>query len=255
MTPNIGAKWFLVVRHGSHGDVHGPHRRLASPVSAMLAYRVYPHLPGAPLGAPGHPLHLGAAGHGRLDNPEHYRIWYLALEPTGAVAEAFGDLDQWDAEMFRFPSIPGSRRALATYLLDDDIPLLDLDDARNLYARGLRPTQVIERNRPATQAWALSVYNERNDRGGRTWQGIKWWSYHQPHWRIIGYWGDKTPNLLAVEELSLANPALTDAATALKRRRGSCEPLEHASLSAPFWNQPSHALPEPRKQQHVGRAP
>src|ERR1700678_4301144 len=107
----------------------------------MLAYRVYPHSPDAAPGAPGHPLHRGVSGRGRLDNPAHYRIWYLALEPSGAIAETFGDLGQWDAEMFSFPAMPGGRRVLATYRLDDNIALLDLDDARNLHSRGLRPTQ------------------------------------------------------------------------------------------------------------------
>jgi len=186
-------------------------------------------------------LYLYTQGRGRLDNPGHYRIWYLALEPAGAVAEAFGDLDPWDAEMFRFPFIPGSRCALATHIVNDDIALLDLDDARNLYTRGLRPTQVIERNRAATQAWALSVYNERNDRGARTWQGIKWWSYHRPQWRIIGYWGENTPHLLATEELSLTNPAVTDAATSLRRLRDTCAPPESTSRGQPFRPQPSHS--------------
>jgi len=162
-------------------------------------------------------MYINTQGRGRLDNPGHYRIWYLALEPTGAIAETFGDLDQWNPEMFEDREIPASRRALAIYHLPDDMPLLDLDDARNLYTRGLRPTQIIERNRAATQAWALTVYNERNDRGARIWQGIKWWSFHRPQWRIIGYWGDSDPHLLKIEELALATPAVADASTALKQ--------------------------------------
>lgn len=134
--------------------------------------------------------------------------------------------------MFRCPSIPGSRQALATFHLDDDTPLLDLDDARNLYSRGLRSTQVIERNRTATQAWALSVYNERNDRGMRAWQGIRWWSYHQPQWRIIGYWGDNAPRPLATEELIMTSPAVSDAATTLRRHRGSGPVLQLPPRSA-----------------------
>src|SRR5450755_4328624 len=171
----------------------------------MLAYRVFPHLPEATWGAAGHAMHADRQGSGRLDNPGHYRIWYLTLEPGGAVAETFGDIGEWDSGMFEFPPIPGSRRALATYLLDDNIPLLNLDDAWNLYTRGLRPTQIIARNRAATQAWALNVYNERNGRGTRTWHGITWWSYHRPQWRILGYWGDTTPQLLDVQELTLTS--------------------------------------------------
>ncbi len=184
----------------------------------MLVYRIYPHLPGAPPDAAGHPMYVSTQGAGRLDNPGHYRIWYLALEPAGAVAEAFGDLNEWNTEMFAFPSLPESRLTLATYHLQDDIPLLDLDDARNLYVRGLRPTQIIERNRTATQAWALGIYSERNDRGARIWHGVRWWSYHRPQWRIVGYWGDDSPRVLQIEELTVATPAVTDAATSLKRR-------------------------------------
>src|SRR6266487_2358201 len=165
-----------------------------------------------------------------------------ASVPNSAIARNRGaparrnpaaKVDPWHAGMFSLPAIPDGRWALATYFLDDDLPLLHLDDARNLYARGLRPTQVIERNRAATQAWALSVYEERDDQGIRKWQGIKWWSYHRPHWRIIGYWGNQIPHLLAIEGLSLASPAVADAAISLRRYRKS-----YATL-------PVHRIPLP----------
>ena len=187
--------------------------------AAMLVYRVFPYLPQAASGETGHATHDHAQGTGRLDNPNHYRIWYLAVEPAGAIAEAFGDLDEWGSAMFECPMIPGSRRAMETYLLSDCTPLLDLDDSRNLLTRGLRPTQVIERNRAATQNWALTVFNERNDRHERIWQGVRWWSYYRPQWRIIGYWGKTAPQLLTVEELALTNPAVVDASTSLGRSR------------------------------------
>jgi len=193
------------------------------PSASMRVYRVFPHLPGATPGSPGHPLSAGEQGPGRLDNPGSYRIWYLALEPEAAIAEAFGDLGSWEEKLSSTP-IPGSYWALATYQLDDDIPLLDLDDARNLQARGLRPTQVIERNRAATQSWALSVYNERNDRGARVWQGVRWWSYQRPQWRIIGYWGDRSPQLLAVDELAATHPAVLQAAIGLRFPRSAASP-------------------------------
>jgi len=182
----------------------------------MLVYRVFPHLLQARYTEPGHPLHLHAQGTGRLDNPGHYRIWYLALEPAGAVAEVFGDRDIWDSAMFEYKPIVGSRYALATYFLADDTPLLDLDDPRNLLTRGLRPTQVIERNRAATQSWALNVFNERNDSGARIWQGVRWWSYYRPQWRIIGYWGDDSPDMLNIDQLSLASPPAIDALASLR---------------------------------------
>jgi hypothetical protein len=170
-------------------------------------------------------MHVNRQGPGRLDNPAHYKIWYLSLEPAGAIAETFGDLDEWDSGMFDYPLISGSRRALATYHLSDETPLLDLDDSRNLLIRGLRPTQVIERNRSATQNWALRVFNERNDSGMRIWYGVRWWSYHRPQWRVIGYWGDEPPELLGVDELALTSPAVIDAASSLRRSRKSAESL------------------------------
>jgi hypothetical protein len=187
----------------------------------MLVYRVFPYLEQARDGNAGHAMHVNSPGSGRLDNPGHYRIWYLALEQAGAIAETFGDLDEWGAEMFEYGHIPGSRRAMATYFLDDGTRLLDLDDSRNLLSRGLRPTQVIERNRAATQDWALTIFDERNDRGDRIWQGVRWWSYYRPQWRILGYWGARLPELLGVEELSMLSPAVIDAAASLRRPRRS----------------------------------
>ena len=108
--------------------------------------------------------------------------------------------------MFAAPYLPGATRALATYEIADDTPLLELDDARNLLARGLRPIQVIERNRPATQAWALNVYDERKpDTGARLWAEVRWWSYHRPQWRVMGIWG-VTPPSVRVDALNLTPP-------------------------------------------------
>ncbi len=96
----------------------------------MLLYRVFPYLPTALSHEPGHPsyIHKPQGAH-RLDNPGHYTVSYFALEPSGAAGETFRDLDEWSDAMFVFPSLPGSRRALATYRVDDATPLLDLDDA------------------------------------------------------------------------------------------------------------------------------
>lgn len=184
----------------------------------MLVYRVFPYIPGATAGCAGHATYLHRPqGSGRLDNPKNYTVWYLACEPSGAIGETFGDLDEWSDTMFVFPKLSGSRRALATYSLPDDLALLDMDDARNLLDRGLRPTQVIERNRSATQAWALRIYNECNDRGDSLWQGVRWWSYHRPQWRILGYWGAPAPFLVDVEPLDTKHRALVDAASTLRR--------------------------------------
>jgi hypothetical protein len=183
----------------------------------VLVYRVLPYLDSADRGEPGHPDYLSPdQGKGRLDNPDRYRCWYLAFEASTAVGEVFADLVHWREEMFPFPALDGARRALGTYEVPDGVPLLDLDDARNLLDRGLRPTQVIERNRPATQAWALRVFEETDHDGASRWSGVRWWSFHRPQWRVLGLWGHD-PRCVQVERLDLGHPTVVDAADALAK--------------------------------------
>lgn len=186
----------------------------------MLAYRIFPYLSSARAGQPGHPLYLHKPqGRGRLDNPGAYDLWYLALNPSGAVAEVFGDHRTWTADMFDAPFVPGSRRALATFEVPDGLGLLDLDSAQNLLDLGIRPTEVVGRNRPASQAWALRVFNQRDTAGQRKWAGVKWWSFHRPHWSVLGIWetpGNPAPlTLKSVDPLDLGNIHVQDAATSL----------------------------------------
>lgn len=182
----------------------------------MLLYRVFPHLPSAAAGMPGHAYYLHpSSGAGRLDNPSRYSVWYLSHDACGAIGEVFGNQEAWSDAMFSFPKLPGSRRALATFTLPDDLPVLDLDDAQTLLDRGLRPTQVVSRNRSATQTWALRVYEERDDRGQQKWHGVKWWSFHRPQWRLMGYWGPMQPRIVDVEPLDTKHYAVLDAANTL----------------------------------------
>lgn len=183
----------------------------------MLLFRVFPYLAGAHVGEPGHPQYLHPAqGAGRLDNPREYQCWYLSAEASGAAGEVFGDLARWSDGMFGFPALPGARRTLGTYEIPDDTPLVDLDDAQNLLDRGLRPTQVIGSNRPVTQAWALRIFNERAHGGTRKWNGVRWWSYHRPQWRIFGLW-EIEPRCVDTGALDVGHPAIVDAARTLVR--------------------------------------
>ncbi len=186
----------------------------------MLAYRIFPYLPHAKHGEPGHPQYLHKPqGRGRLDNPGHYDLWYLALSPAGAAAEVFGDLRRWSEDMFEVPYLPRGRRALATFEIPDGISLLDLDNPQNLVDLSIRPTEVVGRNRAASQSWALRVFNQRNSAGERTWEGVKWWSFHRPHWEVLGIWesaGERAPiELLGVERLELSNVHVQDALKSL----------------------------------------
>ena len=84
--------------------------------------------------------------------------------------------------------------------------------------RGLRPTQVIERNRSVTQSWALKIFQERTTAGDRKWYGVRWWSFQRPQWRVYGLW-EVTPDCVEVQPLTLTHPAVADSAAALARPR------------------------------------
>ncbi|MFZ0216465.1 MAG: RES family NAD+ phosphorylase [Candidatus Dormiibacterota bacterium] len=178
----------------------------------MLVYRVFPYLAEARPGEPGHPDYVHPEqGSGRLDNPDLYLVRYLTTEPSAAIGETFAHLTYWNRAMLRFPGLPGARRVLGVYSLDEEaVPLLNLDDARVLLERNLRPTQVIERNRPATQAWARRIYEEQS------WDGVRWWSYHRPQSTILGVWREGAIHSERTEDL-WEHPAFADAARALAK--------------------------------------
>jgi len=183
----------------------------------VLVYRVFPHLPSARAGQPGHPLyeHRPQRG-GRVDHPDYY-VWYLARQPEGAVGESFGNLAVWDVSLFEVPFLPGARRSLGVFRLPDDLRLCDLDDPRNLLALGLRPTSVVTRNLAVTQAWGHDIWSERDahDSGTPQWQAVQWWSYYHPSWVVLASW--QRPELVRVESLGLAHVAVMEAARELSR--------------------------------------
>lgn len=188
----------------------------------MILYRVFPHLSTARRGTPGHPHYLHRPqGKGRLDNPGDYDLWYFAVVPEGAIGEVFGDLTAWVDGMFDVPFLPGARRALGRYELPDDLDILELDDAQALLDRGLRPTQVVGRNRAVSQTWALRIFREQTHDGSRKWAGVRWWSFQRPQWPVIGLWvppGELPAHrVVGVEALDLSHPAVADAARTLAK--------------------------------------
>lgn len=188
----------------------------------MIVYRVFPRHPSAAPGEPGHPDFLyRPQGRGRLDNPGHYDLWYFAVVPECAIGEVFGDLSEWVGDMFHVPYLPGSRRALGRFEIPDDLSVLDLDDANALLVRGLRPTQVVARNRATTQGWALRIFEESNDDGSRKWAGVRWWSFQRPQWPVLGMWvapGETSAHrIVGVDRLDLTHPSIVDAARTLAK--------------------------------------
>ena len=179
----------------------------------MLVYRVFPHLPAARPKEPGHALYVQPEqGRGRWDNSDLYEAMYVAASPAGAVGEAFANLSTWSGTMLPFPSVPGSTRALGVYRLDEEThPFLDLDDARVLFDRALRPTEVVIRNRPRTQQLARAVHAEG------AWSGLSWWSMHRPQWTLHVLWHHAALTVESVEPLA-GHPGLLDAGHLLAKR-------------------------------------
>ena len=177
----------------------------------MRLYRVFPWVRGARARNPGHALHVPVVqGAGRIENPERYRVLYLSDAPEGAIAEAFGNLDTWSDAMFEVPSLPGARRALGTYELPDG-SLLDLDDARVLLSRELKPSDVVTRDRGATHRWALRIFAEE------MWAGVRWWSYYDPVWGSCGLWNQSDLRSVDVTSLQRSTPTVASAAAVIHR--------------------------------------
>lgn len=144
---------------------------------------MFPWLEDAEPGEPGHPHYVGLPqGQGRVDNPEHYLTLYLSDDPLGAIGEAFGNHSIWTSDLLSGPpALAGSVRALATFE-SSDVVVIDLDDPQALLDRALRPSRVVTRHRGTTQNWALKIFREG------MWDGVRWWSFHNPEWGSFGLW-------------------------------------------------------------------
>lgn len=179
----------------------------------MRLFRVFPWVRGAPEGQPGHPVYISyPQGQGRADNPEHYLVMYMSDRAEGAVGESFGNFEKWSDDLFEGPPVlPGSWRSLAIYDLDDDPPILDLDDAAVLLKLGLRPSEIVARDRQTTQAWALRIYQEGK------WAGIRWWSRWESSWGAFALWNLTGLHLHDVMRLSRDHLAVAQASRILNR--------------------------------------
>jgi hypothetical protein len=152
-------------------------------------------------------------GAGRWDNPSLYLVRYFALSPEAAIGETFGNFPIWSPAMLRRPDLPDSERKIGVYQIDEEVnPLLDLDNAANLFHRHIKPTDVVRRNRPVTQKIAADIFNEDK------WAGIQWWSFHRPHWPVVAVWVADNVTFLSVEGI-LTHNAYEDAAKTLCKVR------------------------------------
>jgi hypothetical protein len=176
-------------------------------------YRVFPYLPDAAPDEPGGPLYIPPQGGGRLDNPDLYSVFYASSAEAGAIAEAFGRFPEWTpAILAGSPALPGSVRAVATYRLDAQAAVCNLDDPAQLSTLGLRPSDVVSRDYARTREWARRLFLD-----GR-WAGVRWWSYYDPRWASFGIWDFTAITFVAVRALTVSDPALVEAARTIARR-------------------------------------
>lgn len=175
-----------------------------------MLYRLFPYRPEAGPRDEGGPLYVPRVyqGAGRHDNPDRYGAMYASREPVSVVAELLWRFrDRPVTEVFlRWEGLP---YALAR-LDDSALPgLLDLDDPRNLAARGLRPSGVATRDRERTQPLAVALYDEGLP-------GFEWWSTLEASWINVTLFADRAVGRLrpaaVPEPLSLDHPAVREAA-------------------------------------------
>jgi hypothetical protein len=139
-----------------------------------------------------------------------YRELYVADAATGAIAQAFGRIAIWNGEMLRRPS--GEALSLASYDDGDRVTVCDLDDPAMLLSLGLRPSNVVSRDRTITRDWSRRIYQTRS------YSGISWWSSYDPQWRSFGIWSTSSLSLADIRELSLSDADLLEAARVIVRR-------------------------------------
>jgi hypothetical protein len=175
----------------------------------MLVYRVFLEDARAHPGEPGSPTYFSNSGGGRWDNRSLYQLAYVASAPEAAIGETFANRSHWEPGMFIGPG--RTVRRLATYRFDETThPTIDLDDAVVLAARTIRPSRVVRKNRPATQALAQTIYREGS------WAGISWWSSLWPDWPVHAIWATGALEPVRVEDIP-GHPGYAEAARTLVR--------------------------------------
>jgi RES domain len=174
---------------------------------------------------PFHPLYIpiDRQGQGRFDNPYLYAALYASTTAQGAVGETFGNLSRWPSSEIEREK-DGRPRCLVRFELPDDALIRDLDDPRVLVELGIRPSDVVRRNRDRTQEVAHAVWLTRAATGAR---GFSWWSYWRPEWTMVALWSDglgrpqfSDLTVAQVDPLTIAHPAVHVAADVLPRELG-----------------------------------
>lgn len=177
----------------------------------MDVFRVFPWRRKARAGEPGHPLYVPPLqGRGRIDNPGEYAVLYVSDSAAGSVAERLGGFATWNEDVINAVGPPGTMLAIARIEVDI-ATVLDLDDARALLERDLRPSDIATGDRSDTQTWGLRMFQEAR------WAGVRWWSRFEARWGAMGIWDPSRLRSAEVEPLHISHPAFVEAGTTLRR--------------------------------------
>jgi len=180
----------------------------------VTLYRVFWQVDGVEPHESGGAVFVPPQGAGRFDNPGDYAILYASLEEQGAIAERLGRFPIWSPALLEPPpALPSTaRRAVATYEVNEEARLEDLDDPRSLVELRTRPSRVITRDRAISQALALQIFLDRSA------AGVRWWSYYEALWTSVGIWSLDSVIVTNVRALRLTDDPLLGAAAVIGRR-------------------------------------
>jgi hypothetical protein len=176
----------------------------------LTLYRVFPYDASAAPTDKGGALYVPPGGNNRIDNPDIYNLMYLSDAPEGAVSEVFGRIPDWDELLFTHPN--GTRYSLVCYEIARSSKIYDLNNVRHLAEIGIKPAEVVIRDRKLTQQWARRIFAMHR------WIGISWWSFYGPQWRCVCLW-DRNELLFSgiVEVLDIRSDVVRSAADAISR--------------------------------------
>ena len=148
-------------------------------------------------------------GQGRHDAPSLYGAIYVSRSPVSAVAERLRrfrgrpiveEYLRWERQL-PYAIVSFDDRAVSD--------LVDLDDPRNLEARGLRPSTVATATRKVTQRYARAIHAEGA-------AGLEWWSTIEASWINVTLFAERVASTLRPggppEALALDHPAVREAA-------------------------------------------
>ena len=155
-------------------------------------------------------------GEGRHDNPDLYGCLYVADRAVSCVVEQLARFrgQRLVPALLRRRGMP---LALAELELDDEAPLLDLDDPVVLRRERLRPSVVATRRRAVTQPQARLLYESHPEAAG-----IRWWSSYESLWANVTLFDRVGPalHLRSVRALTVDDPAVAAAADFFAMRLG-----------------------------------